>query len=332
MKKLISLFLASALCLSLSIPAFASSPDGNFSAPEFLPEFISTREPQASISEVVPLYNTDSNIIAWLYTLNPTGYIVLDESQEIVVEFSFSNNIEYLDDSPLYYGGPTQFYQNDGSFYNIRTQAPVSESSLDQKSSSFVDTTALMLNDPVSGISPIANTPPYSIDSSEFQLYDYNPDGRCGSVAAAILLAYYKDNGYSGLVSSTHYNNDVSFTNYLVPHIEDLDDISGSYPADVASGLNWYLEQKGYDSKLSAYYSDEDFSSYTKKIDAGDPVCLLMNGEPTYNNHWVVGYGYDYDQIIIKYNRFAIVDDGWGDIDININWDYIVSLVYLKEV
>lgn len=333
MKKLLSALLSMALCFSVSVPAFAAStPQDEYSVPEYLSEFIANRNEDASVSQIVPMYDSGDAIIAWLYILAPTGYIVVDASHEVVVEFSFSNSFSYSEGTMLYYGGPTQFYQKDGGvFYNVRSDTAVSDGEVAEKSSTFVATTASLIDDADSMPSTLANTPPYSLDSDEFQLYDYNPDGRCGSVAAAILLAYYNDNGYSGLVPSEYYNSDVKFTNYLKPHIESLDDTNGSTTSDLVSGLNWYLKQKGFDSKLAAYSkSNGSFSTYTGKIDGGDPVILDLNAEPTYGEHWVVGYGYDYDQIIIKYNQFAIVDDGWGDVDQEINWKYVGDLVYLK--
>lgn len=334
MKKLISVLLIAALCFSLSVSAIAASPvEVLHYVPEHISQFISNRNSEASISNVVPMYNPEDAIIAWLYIIDPIGYVVEDAEHEIIVEFSFSNSVDFSANSKLYYGGPTVFYQNvSDKFYNLKSGAILSDDEANSISATFVETTNLLSNTANLNSTARANKPPYSIDEDEFQLYDYNPDGRCGSVAAAILLAYYNDNGYTDLVADSHYENDVAFTNYLYSHIEGLDNISGSYPADVASGLNWYLEKKDFDSDLAAYYMSEDFPTYISKIDSGDPVCLLMNDEPNYNNHWVVGYGYDYDQIIIRYNRFAIVNDGWGDVDININWDYIVSLVYLKEM
>lgn len=333
MKKLLTGLLSVALCFSVSVPAFAvSTPPAEYSVPEYLSEFIANRNEDASISQVVPMYDAEDTIIAWLYVLNPVGYVVEDASHEIVVEFSFSSSFDYTEGDTLYYGGPTQFYQEDsGTFYNIKSNATVSDSEVTERSSTFAATTASLIESADSTPSPLAHTPPYSLDADEFQLYDYNPDGRCGSVAAAILLAYYNDNGYSGLVSSTHYNSDKKFTDYLKPHIESLDDEQGSTTSDLVSGLNWYLQQKNFDSKLSAYSkSNGSFSTYTGKIDGGDPVILDLDAAPTYGEHWVVGYGYDYDQFVVQYNQFAIVDDGWGDVDININWKYVNDLVYLK--
>lgn len=333
MKKLLSALLLMMFCFSISCPAFAAyTPQADYSVPEYLNEFITNRDEDTSVSQIVPMYDSEDNIIAWLYTLNPVGYIVADADHEIVVEFSLSNNFNYSEDAMLYYGGPTQFYQKDGdTFYNVKSETVVSEGEVAERSSSFVATTVALINDVDTMPSPLSNTPPYSLDSDKFQRYDFNEDGRCGSVAAAILLAYYNDTGYSGLVPSEYYDNDEEFTKYLHPHIELLDDTKGSSTSDLVSGLNWYLKQKGFDSKLAAYSkANGSFSTYTEKIDGYDPVILDLNAEPKYGEHWVVGYGYDYDQIIVKYNQFAIVDDGWGDVDQEINWKYVGDLVYLK--
>lgn len=329
MKKFLSLLLSLSLALSLSIPAFAAN--NRDTIPEHISTFVSSRNENASVSDVVPMYDTNNNIIAWLYTLDPVGYIVEDSSHEIIIEFSMTSAFERSNDK-LYYGGPTQFYTKaSDNFVNIQSDSVVPLSEVSSNIRQFTATTREVLSDNGNSIAPLANTPPYSLDKNKFQTYDYNNDGRCGSVAAAILLAWYNDNGYSNLVSSSMYSNDVTFTNYLYPHIEGLSSSTGSSTADLVSGLNWYLKTKNFSSKLSAVsLSNGSFSTYTKKIDNNTPVILDLNAEPTYNEHWVVGYGYDYDQVVVKYNEFAICDDGWGHLDININWKYVGDLVYLK--
>lgn len=49
-----------------------------------------------------------------------------------------------------------------------------------------------------------------------------------------------------------------------------------------------------------------------------------IKGHPTYNNHWVTGYGYS--------DNFAIVNNGWGSNGIYINLSYGTSLVYITNV
>lgn len=323
--------LAIVLCFSLCVPAFASEYNV---VPDYLCDFIENRNPDATISQIVPMYDTEQNVVAWLYILSPSGYVITDSSKEIVVEFSFSKIFEY-NGEVLYFAGPTQYFtKTDSSYRSIESELTITEEELETKTNTFSSLTEEMIttqNMPISMYSEVATASAAAMDKDEFPLYDYNEDGRCGSVAAAILLAYYNNNGYSGLVSDTYYNNDVLFTNYLYNHIEGLDSTSGSSTSDLVSGLNWYLQQKGFSSKLAAYsLSNGSFSNYTGKIDAGTPVILDLNEHPTYSEHWVVGYGYDYDQFIISYNQFAIVNDGWGNNEIEINWTYVCDFVYLK--
>ncbi len=328
MKKVMSLIISLVLAFSLSVPVFAAD-DNNT---ERITQFIQNRNENASITNIVPMYDTNDTIIAWLYILDPIGYVVEDSSHEIIIEFSMTSTFEY-NSNKLYYGGPTQFYTKAAdTFSNIKSDTTMSVVEVSESTSNFTNRVNEILTSKSNGIAPLANTPPYSLDKNKFQTYDYNPDGRCGSVSAAILLSWYNDNGYSNLVSSSMYSNAETFTNYLTPHIEGLtSSSSGSSTADLVSGLNWYLGVKNFSKKLSAVsLSNGSYSTYIKKIDANTPVILDLDAAPTYNEHWVVGYGYDYDQIIIKYNEFAICNDGWGNLDININWKYVGDLVYLK--
>lgn len=269
------------------------------------------------------------------YTLCPLKVISLPIVIRILLLNSlFSKDFEYTGEI-LYFAGPTQYFtRNDDGYRNIQSNSLLSEEELEVRISEFDALTLEITVDtkPFSTLSDIATCASKSLDKDDFPLYNYNNDGRCGSVSAAILLAYYKNNGYSGLVSSTHYNNDVLFTNYLYNHIEGLDSsYNGSTTSDLVSGLNWYLETKGYSSQLAAYsVADGSFSTFVNKIKAGTPVILDLNAHPTYKEHWVVGYGYDYDQFVIKYNKFAIANDGWGNNEIEINWEYVGDLVYLK--
>lgn len=67
------------------------------------------------------------------------------------------------------------------------------------------------------------------------------------------------------------------------------------------SSLTEYLKQQDFDSELAAYSkANGSFSTYTGKIDGGDPVILDLDAASTYGEHWVVGYGYRRSELMKK--------------------------------
>lgn len=184
-------------------------------------------------------------------------------------------------------------------------------------------------------LDPSFNPPAYTIVSG-LRTFDYNPDLRCGSIAAAILLAYYDDEVDDDIVDDERFLSDgtgEAFSDYLYDEIEGL--IPTSYTRDVRNGLDWYLEQVGFDDQYSAAsVSDASCAEYSDLIYAGTPVIIDLNDHPSYGEHWVVGYGTDVQvlEMGIYYiaSVFAIVNDGHGDNGVYINWDYVGDIVYLE--
>lgn len=172
---------------------------------------------------------------------------------------------------------------------------------------------------------------PYAVNmqGSDFQNFSYNNDGRCGSVAAAILLCYYDDNGYSSLVSATHCNDEVAFTDYLYDHIEGVSASEGSSTSDLVSGLTWYIREESLGAWLGVRSrSVSSYVTYKTQVNTGTPVILDLDNDPRYSEHWVVGYNYE----TIGSSDYATVVDGHGDDEALVNWDYVDDSVYLEEL
>ena len=280
------------------------------------------------------LYNDDGNECALLYLLYPMGYVVIESKNDLIVEYSFSTSYPYIENEINYYNGPLQYYILDnGGYKHTHTGQIIDEQHYrasrirferiaKQSSSSFFDQSLLHNRSPYS----------YSL-STALRTFDYNNDGRCGSVAVAILLAYYDDVYDPSMVSSYLLSDSTGqiFTDYLKPHIEDLDNIPGSSTADVAAGLHWYFSVNNLYSTYSAitglagYIS---FTTYKNCINIGRPVILDLDDHPTYGEHWVVGHGYD--TFTNSNQNFAIVNNGWGNNGMYINWSYIGDIIYLN--
>lgn len=164
--------------------------------------------------------------------------------------------------------------------------------------------------------------------------YSYNPNGICGSVAAAIFLMYYDDYINGDFVTASYTSADgVSLIKYLVPHIEGSQGLNtsvqvSSTSADVVSGLNWYLSTRGLSGSYSTVLqSPGSFTTYCARIRANRPVIIDLDAHPTYVEHWVVGYGFT-NRTTTKY---AEVSDGWGNTAILINWNYVGDIIYLNN-
>lgn len=330
MKKLVSIIIVVILTItSLSLFSYATEKETNE-----LDMFIENTFYNSSDYTTYNLLNNEERTIAELYLFEPVGYMVLEKSKNIVVEFSTYETIEFNETSKFYYGGPLNiFSEYNGKYVNILSGNEATKDEVTKKVNSFIDKTdsisrslnADKTNDSIS----LRTTTNYI--NRNFKLYRKNTDGRCGSVAAAILLAYYNDYGYSGLVPSAYYNNELTFTNYLKPHIEDVDGNAGATVSELKSGLNWYINNKGFSSSLTAYSRILGlFISYKNRIDNLTPVCISVSSEPTYGDHWVVGYGYRYESLLSFNNKFATVNDGWGHMGREINWDYVNYLVYVN--
>ncbi len=279
------------------------------------------------------LYNEEEEETAILYQLFPEGYIVIEPDDYRIIEYSWSVDYPFIEDEINYYNGPLQYYfkttemfqhSRTGSFIDVDGYKEIRLSYESQEKNIETDDTISMLS---------ARSSSYSLTTA-LRTFDYNPDGRCGSVAAAILFAYYEDAIDSAMVSSYLLSDSTGkiFTDYLKPHIEDLDGETGSSTSDLVSGMGWYISNVGlYNTYSVLSANNPQYVTCVNCINVGRPVIVDLNEHPTYNEHWVVGYGYQYNQTSDENTSFVLVNDGWGNNGIYINWSYIGDLVYLNK-
>lgn len=151
--------------------------------------------------------------------------------------------------------------------------------------------------------------------------YSYNPNGICGSTAAAMLLRWYDiyvNTKYvpASLVSSSG----TSLIKHLVPYIDGEN--PGSKPGEVYSGIQDYCtDQKiSHSGGLEAVSSDYIIGRVSSD---GVPYIMGLRASSSYGAHWVTGYGYT----LSGSTCYAIVNDGHGKTDVSINivnGDFIV--------
>ncbi len=334
MKKVTTFLLVIVLSL-LCVCNVSASENNIYMEEDSVNSFVCKHFSQAENLREIPMYDLKENITAWLYIVEPYGYFITDSTKQVVVEYSEELTINIDSSAELFYGGPLRYYFKENDlYYEYHTKQVVSADILAKEVNCFKATTATAItdfsyNNAMDTLGQARSIYANRINRS-FKTFSINDDGRCGSVAAAILLCYYNDYGYSGLVPSIYYNNEIYFTNYLFPHIEGT--TWGSDTPDLVSGLNWYLGTWGYSSVLTATsISNGSFTIYENKINSNIPVILDLDAEPTYGEHWVVGYGYSYEYTNYMSNIFAVVDDGWGNLGVYINWQYVDDFVFLNK-
>ena len=189
------------------------------------------------ISDKKILYNEEGGTAALLYELSPEGYIVVEPNDCEVIEFSLANAYPYVDNEINYYNGPLQYYVKVGElFQHSRSGSVIDVEDYREIRSDYESRTKSTESN--SPFSMFASIPSSNKLGTKLRTFDYNNDGRCGSVAAAILFAYYHDAIDSSIVPSylLSDSNGKIFTDYLKPHIEDVDGTPGSLTEHLFQG------------------------------------------------------------------------------------------------
>lgn len=273
-----------------------------------------------SVSECVKLYDFNDELNAYLYIGEKSGYAIISKLTNEIVEFSLSQDspISIMDSKKIkfYYNGPLAFYKqvNDkikdlktGEVFDKRNLTELNVLKYEDKN--VVQTDSILLN--TFTIKIPAAVPNYS----------YNPNGICGSTAAAMFLRYYDIyvNG-SYVPLSLQSLDGILLINHLIPYIDGSN--PGSLPGQVVSGLTTYLTMQGVNSTVRLEISNPSW--IFSCVSNNKPYILGLYNHPTYNNHWVTGYGYSNTGT----SYFAIVNDGHGNSEIYINTNYTDFIIY----
>ncbi len=335
MKKKFSIILALVMFLCSVTTTYANTE--SVQIPNYIQEIIDIRFEDKEIVSVKNLLALENNVIGTLLTFSPTGYIAYNENDIFEMSTEASYPIDLNND--IYYFGPLQVYQKkNNSYVNLLSNESYISNELVSVNETFSETIS---NTTVacSAIEASESITPYAVVEGglpyDTRVYTYNPDYRCGSLALAITLMYYDDHVDSYMVPNWIANADTTgeyFVNLLCPHIEELNtSYQGSKSGDVASGCNWYFRYRGVSDQYSAAITyGTTYSEYRSLIDADKPVMVLLNNNPTYNNHWVVGTGY-YNQHTGNTSRqLIVVNDGWGAVGREINFSYVVNTVHIN--
>lgn len=256
------------------------------------------------LEQQIPLYNQEEEIVAYYYPGAESGYLIVDAETWKPIEYSYNNKLSFFSNSErkYYYGGPFCYY------FEVGNQLKGRDGSLIEKSDLHFDNKAEDFS--VSDFAKTTSRATQNIRISHVpRNYTYNPNGICGSTAAAIFLMYYDDYVSDKYVDTAY---EVSGTGekiikMLVPYIDGSS--LGSTAADMVKGLNNYLSKKGF-SKSAKQLSQ---SRIAEPLSSDRPVLIDLDRHPTYGEHWVVGYGYNTYREGSSTIRMYVVVNGWGD-------------------
>lgn len=295
-------------------------------------------------NKVIPLYNTDNEIVAYYVDIKNGGYVITDSAGNDFIEYSLEDDGIQLDEKSTYfYCAPCSLYretedeevvdcyagnaQNTRSISDLECEIePVDSANnvcgSEKRAVSLASDLALQLAEKVT----VKEEKKLSYST---QKYDYNPDGRCGSVAGAILLRYYDKYYDGGYVASSYETADgKKLINYLTNNFLG----TNTTYSQLKSGLNDYLEKRGYSRSFKLLKGLNSTSVYSKiktYIKGNKPLIVGLTQHPKYGEHWVVGTGYS---IVYSdsygYGYVVIVNDGWGNENIRINNQYVDGVVY----
>ncbi len=317
----IIIILILATVLSINGLSFSENNSDNYFYEKEVLGFMKNYTDEFTVSECVSLYNFNDELNAYLFVSEKNGYVIISVQNNEITEFSlvqnspFVNNVNKKD--KIYYNGPLAFFKDKDKtkIINLNTFEEFNKKDLKD------------INGLAYDVKPESKQ--FNVLSSTFTLkisgtvpnYSYNPDGICGSTAAAMLVRWYDIyvNG-SYVPLSLQSSDGVILIQYLVPLIDGSK--PGSLPGELLSGLTTYLSQQGVNSTVNLELSD--VSWIFSCVSNNKPYIIGLSNHPQYNNHWVTGYGYSNSGT----SYFAIVNDGHGSREIYINTNYTDFILF----
>ncbi len=283
---------------------------------------------------VLILYNSNDNIIAYYYKLDPVGYIIIDSNTYGIIEFSTITDNKYIvnDGCKYYYSGPLSYLKTNSSnnIVDCRTGEIIDKINISFDSKTKFDKTAIAKQNSITANSISLTSSANTALSYLTRTYNYNINNNCASVAAAIFFAYYYDYIDKSYALPNYITSDgKTFINLLISFIEPNHDIiDGTFTTQVVDGMNRYLESILH-SKNIKYVTTWNilttpYNKVKQSISNGNPAMVSLANHTTYGYHWVVAHGYSNSDLL----KYITVNDGWGNLGINISESYLYSTIY----
>ena len=309
------------LAFDAPIPANAFLEESNT-----LQQFRASLEVDLLFSKAVPLNDSNQNPRYYYMPFAQGGYLIYDLTEDLVCEFSLLKENEYsFSNNDYIYSGPLSLFEvtedgfidvksneifNDTDNFIMRVKS-IEKRELESKQSILSD----------ESIKRITNA--YNTTSGTVPSYSYNPDGRCGAVAAAMMVRWYDIYRNGRYVPSSLESSDgVSLINHLWNKMKNSS-YTGAYSGTVYTEMMNYLGSQGvnHSGGLDGYTNEYVIG----RVDSyGTPYILNLFNHPTYSNHFVTGYGYCSNST----GFYTIVNDGWGNRGIEVNSNYATTIIW----
>lgn len=319
-RKLVTLIIAFAMLCSISTMniAYASEyPD--ISSSTVVQTLLEEIDEIGDYSSTKVLKDADGKERFCYLPFETGGYLIYDSKLNIIHEYSRKNGNAIVEESPeLYYLGALRYFQKVGEKY---VELPTGDTIVSADFTNLADGIDRSVASKMRMRSNARVVNRSNTINGTVPNYRHNPDGICGSTASAMMLRWYDIYVNQNYVPSSLESSDgVVLIDHLRGYIEG--NTSGSTVGEVYGGIVAYCADQGvgYDGS----YDVVNVSYVVGRVDTyGTPFVLGLHNHPKYKNHWVTGYGYS----LRSSGDFAIVNDGWGDRDVEINLvgcDYIV--------
>ena len=301
-------------------------------ATAFLNDFDSSLS--VTLSDPIILYNAQQNPEAVSYTINNTGYIIVNLESMRVPEFSLKKSTPFISQDATYiYNGPVSYYE------------AISATELRSlNSGAVIDTKDLVTRYDETAADKVLETNTARSALPEDRT-DENPplwgtSHYCGVDGAAILLKYWDDNFNETFIESSKESAD-TFASYLIDQNYLLDEgLSGSdivhgtgFIFKSSTGISDYIKDRGLSSSYAITDVDYAWSTITTQVTTNNAILLAgtdAETHPDYPNHWIIVYGYQ----TVSGERFLLINNGWGGDEIFTTADsqyYPWGLVYIYE-
>jgi len=284
----------------------------------------------------VALYNDENEVVAYYFRLSNGGYVITTADGTDFIEYSLKPvNFQLNNRETYYYPNPCSFYKkvNNQLAANCITQEKVTLNAMDFAIEAEHNANVKAANALANQVVKAAASPKTEdkLKHSTYT-YNYNPDGRCGAVAGAIVLRYYNDYVTAGYVPTKYRTADGKA---LINYLTDTYLGTGTNYAQLTKGLNKYLKENcgSIRNSFSKTTGKNSTSVYNKIVnyitDKDKPVIVGLTAHPKYSEHWVVGTGYSTTKNSSNTVRVVIVNDGWGNTNVSINLSYVDGCIYM---
>lgn len=319
-KKIIGLFLALSIVLSLGTSALAADNryDNGSEAKSFtdsriesvIAKKISTTNAGINVARTKTLLDFAGNEYK-LVECEPIGYYIIHPESGIIVEHAINSPSPYKgQNTDLFYAGPTYYYvESDGKYAHTIIEDVLSAEDVavaarlcDTYDSELVSQTnesvaryiegsadSLLINESQSTRGSYWVTS-YTWFQNRKTGFGYVSGGYCGYIAANLVLKYWNYRGTISLSSSYSTTNSTALTDELIRIGSTLNIGASTVAWDIKDVINKFAKQEGYSQ--NAHWA-VGVSNITNEISNNKRPCILFGNLADAGNHAAVVYGYN---------------------------------------